>query len=83
MDARVYPEQRLIARLAAVAGNLPRHIAMQPRGAKKYDWQKDSLGRDLPLTPGRLWAHLMGRRTLGSELRHRTADGRIVTHALC
>jgi len=62
-------DERVLARLDQFAGNCPRHIAMEPSGPRKYAWQKDAAGQDLPLTRDLLAAHLAGMRTLGSELR--------------
>ena len=52
-----------------VEGDRPRHIALNPAGPRKYDWQKDAQGRDLPVTDDLLRAHLAGARTIGTELR--------------
>ena len=79
------PDERVLARLGQLAGNCPRHIAMQPSGPRKYTWEKDHLGNDAPLTPDLLAAHLAGARTLGSELRWIVGEGterRVVTYGL-
>lgn len=81
--APIITEERVLKRLDTIAGNCPRHIALNPTGPHKYDWQKDQLGRDLPLTRALLRAHLAGTRTVGSELRWLVGpDRRLRTYAL-
>jgi hypothetical protein len=70
----------LLKRMLLVAGDLPRHIAMQEASARKYVERPNTLHPDpAPVTPELLRRHLDGEITLGSYLA--LADG--TTWAVC
>ncbi len=62
-------DEAIIEHMLHVAGNLPRHITMAPRGDRKYIERPNRRHPEpAPVTPELLRRHLEGRITLGSWL---------------